>query len=302
MTELADFGADVIKVEPPGSGDTYRRATGAAIAAAGFDGVNFLWQLENRNKRSLALKLKSPGAASVLERLVKWADVLVTNFPAHTRAKLGVDYGRLARLNPRLIYADITGFGEVGPGGGGTRVRHEPAYWARSGPLDIMRQRSGPPPATVWGSGDHPTAINLYAGIMTALYRRQKKGQGARVTASLIAGGAWAAGCAIQAALAGAKGPAPTDRTNPLTGPLDNVYRTSDDRWLALAFFNEDKQLPLFLDAVGHAQAAKDLRFKDAKSRRAHTAEAVALLDEIFATRTRAEWRTLFSAAASTQC
>jgi crotonobetainyl-CoA:carnitine CoA-transferase CaiB-like acyl-CoA transferase len=297
-TVLSDFGADVIKVEPPGIGDTYRYLSRAVGNPAEIEGVDYFWQLTNRNKRGIALNLKSPGARAVLERLVQWADVLVTNFPPPTRAKLGLDYEQLAPLNPRLIYADITGFGEVGPDAGAPGFDMT-AYWARTGLMDLMRQRSGPPTTSVWGSGDHPTAISLYAGIMTALYRREKTGQGSRVTASLIADGTWAAACMVQAVLAGAKSPEPTDRTSPFNA-LGNLYRTSDDRWLVLAFANEDKQFPLFLQAMGHAEAANDPRFKDSESRHAHAAEAVALLDKLFATRNLAEWRSLFDAAGLT--
>jgi formyl-CoA transferase len=296
-TVLSDFGADVIKVEPPGIGDTYRYFSNMPPNPV-VPGVNYTWQLTNRNKRSLALNLKSPGARPVMERLVKWADVLVTNFPPPTRAKLGLDYEPLAALNPRLIYADITGFGETGPEAG------EPgfdatAYWARSGLMDMTRQRGAPPSINVSGSGDHATAMSLYAGIMTALYRREKTGQGARVSASLIAEGAWAAGCWIQAVLAGGKMPQQTDRLNPLNA-LASVYRTADDRWLILAFVNEDKQFPLFIKAMGHPEAASDPRFQDSKSRHAHAAEIVALLDKAFARRPLAEWRELFNAAGLT--
>ena len=295
---LADFGADVIKVEPPGVGDTYRYLTRAVDSAGEIEGVDYLWQLTNRNKRGIALNLKSPGARAVLERLVKWADVLVTNFPPPTRAKLGLDYDQLAPLNPRLIYADITGFGEVGPDASAPGF-DVTAYWARTGLMDMMRDRGGPPAAGPFGSGDHPTAISLYAGIMTALYRREKTGQGSRVAGSLIAAGAWAAGCGIQAALAGVKWVQPWERINP-PNALGNLYRTADDRWLVLAFANEDKQFPPFLNAIGHPEAANDPRFKDSKSRHAHAAEISGLLDKVFATRTLAEWRALFDAAGLT--
>jgi crotonobetainyl-CoA:carnitine CoA-transferase CaiB-like acyl-CoA transferase len=292
-TILSDFGADVIKVEPPGVGDTYRyfsRIPPNPVVA----GVNYTWQLTNRNKRSIALNLKSPAAKSVLERLVKWADVLVTNFPPPTRAKLGLDYDMLAPLNPRLIYADVTGFGEAGPEAGAPGYDLT-AFWARSGLMDMTRFRGAPPPISAFGSGDHPTATSLYAGIMTALYRREKTGQGARVTASLIGQGAWAAGCWLQAVLYGATEPQLIDRLAPPNASA-NVYRTADNRWIVLAFGNEDKQFPLFLHAVGHPEEAADPRFKDSASRHAHATEIVALLDTEFAKRSLAEWRELFDA------
>src|SRR6201991_2479993 len=269
-TVLGDFGADVVKVEPPGIGDAYR-AFSQIPPNPRVEGVNYTWQLDNRNKRSIELNLKSPDARTVLERLVKWADVLVTNFPPPTRARLGLDYEKLAPLNPRLIYADMPGFDVT-------------TYWARSGLMDMTRQGAVPPAINVFGSGDHATAISLFAGIMTALYRREKTGQGARVTASLIAEGAWGAGCWLSAVLAGASNPRPINRLDP-PNALGNTYRTADDRWLLLVFANENKEVPLFLKAIGHHEAADDPRFSDSASRHAHAAEIVALLDKTFATR-----------------
>lgn len=296
-TVLGDFGADVVKVEPPHTGDSYRTLSRVPPNPR-VDGVNYPWQLDNRNKRSLALDLKSPGARDVTERLVRWADVLVTNFPPRTRARLGLEYDDLAPLNPRLVYADVTGFGEEGPDA------HLPgfdvtAYWARTGLMDVTRQRDAAPAMNPFGSGDHPTAITLFAGIMTALYRRERTGRGARVTASLIAEGAWAAGMWLQAVLVGAKGPRPVDRTDP-PNALANAYRTADDRWLLLAFANEDKQVPLFLRAIGHPEAAENPRYADTRSRRANAAEIAALLDRTFASRPLAEWRELLDTAGLT--
>ncbi|MFI6059308.1 CaiB/BaiF CoA transferase family protein [Streptomyces sp. NPDC051286] len=296
-TILADFGADVVKVEPPGIGDTYR-AFSRFPPNPRVEGVNYAWQLDNRNKRSMELNLKSPGARPVLERLVRWADVLVTNFPPPTRARLHLEYGDLAPLNSRLIYADVTGFGETGPDA------HLPgfdatAYWARTGLMDLTRQHDAPPAINVSGAGDHATAITLFAGIMTALYRREKTGQGARVSASLVAEGAWAAGVWLQAMLVGAKNPHPVDRFHP-PNALANAYRTADNRWLLLAFVNEDKQVPPFLRAIGHPEAAEDPRFKDTASRHTHSADIVELLDRAFARRPLAEWRELLDSAGIT--
>jgi crotonobetainyl-CoA:carnitine CoA-transferase CaiB-like acyl-CoA transferase len=296
-TVLGDFGADVVKVEPPVIGDAYRYFTHVPPNPQ-VDGINYTWQLENRNKRSIELNLKSPNAREVIERLVQWADVLVTNFPPPTRSRLGLDYENLASLNPRLIYADITGFGETGPDADkpGFDVT---AYWARSGLMDMTRQDNMPPALNVFGAGDHATAISLFAGIMTALYRREKTGRGARVTASLIAEGAWGAGCWLSAVLAGASNPRPVNRLHP-PNALGNTYRTADDRWLLLAFANENKEVPLFLKAIGHPEAAEDPRFSDSASRHAHAAEIVALLDKAFAARPLAEWREMLDGAGLT--
>ncbi|KUM99546.1 hypothetical protein AQI95_38080 [Streptomyces yokosukanensis] len=296
-TVLGDFGADVVKVEPPRVGDAYRSLS-RVPPNPHVEGVNYPWQLDNRNKRSIALDLKSAGAQPVLQGLVRWADVLVTNFPPRTRAKLGLEYEALAPLNPRLIYADVTGFGEEGPDA------HLPgfdvtAYWARSGLMHLTRQQGVPPAMNAFGSGDHSTAITLFAGIMTALYRRERTGQGARVTASLLAEGAWAASMWLQAVMVGAKAPRPIDRADP-PNALANMYRTADDRWIVLVFANEDKQVPLFLKAIGRPEAAQNPRYADSASRRAHSGEIAALLDKTFATRTLAEWREALDTAGLT--
>ena len=130
---------------------------------------------------------------------------------------------------------------------------------------------------------------------MTALYR-ERTGEGSRVTASLIAEGAWAAGCFLSGVLAGGAAPLPPDRVHPANA-LTNVYRTADNRWLLLAFVNEDKEFPLFLHAIGHPEAAADPRFKDTATRLANRDEIVGLLDAEFARRPLAEWRELLASA-----
>jgi crotonobetainyl-CoA:carnitine CoA-transferase CaiB-like acyl-CoA transferase len=296
-TILSDFGADVVKVEPPGIGDTYRMLSQLPPNPS-VPRVNYTWQLDNRNKRSLELNLKSPAATDVLTRLVRWADVLITNFPPASRKKLGLDYADLAPINPRLVYADVTGFGETGPEADkpGFDVT---AYWARSGLMDLIRQADEAPTINLPGMGDHSTAVSLFAGIMTALYRRERTGEGSRVTASLIAEGAWAASCWLQAALLGAENPRPADRRRP-PNALGIAYRTADDRWILLAFVNENKQVPLFLQAIGHPEAAQDPRFHDSASRHAHSADIVELLDKRFATKTLAEWKQVLDGAGLT--
>src|SRR5215468_11132726 len=187
---LSDFGADVIKVEPP-TGDLQRIIY--KVPPQPRADVNYPWHLDNRNKRGLALDLKSPDAGKVLERLVKWADVLIVNTPHAARKRLKLTYEDVAPWNPRLIYADLTGYGDNGPDA------HLPgfdltAYWARSGLLSLTRDAGAPPTLPASGAGDHPTAVSLYSAIVTALYRRERTGKGSYVTTSLLASGVWACG------------------------------------------------------------------------------------------------------------
>ena len=171
---LSDFGAEVIKVEPP-SGDMWR--IGHKIPPQPQAKDPYPFHLANRNKRGLSLDLKSPSAQQVLERLVKWADVLIVNTPHPARKRLKLEYDDLVDWNPRLIYADVTGFGEKGPDAElpGFDIT---AYWARSGLLSMTRDAGAPPTWPVAGSGDNATAVGLYGAIVTALYRRERTGKG----------------------------------------------------------------------------------------------------------------------------
>ena len=171
---LSDFGADVIKVEPP-SGELWRHANHLPPQPVAEDA--YPWHLANRNKRGIALDLKSPSAQQVLEKLVKWADVLIVNTPHPARARLKLEYQDVVRWNPRLIYADISGFGDKGPDADlpGFDIT---SYWARSGLLSMTRDAGAPPTWPVAGSGDNATAVGLYSAIVTALYRRERTGEG----------------------------------------------------------------------------------------------------------------------------
>jgi formyl-CoA transferase len=239
--------------------------------------------------------LKNPHGRAVLERLVKWADVLVTNFPPRVKKSLSLTYEELAPLNQRLIYADVTGYGELGPEADkpGFDIT---AYWARSGLMQFTRDASSPPAIPVPGIGDHATAISLYGSIVTGLYQRERTGRGANVSTSLLAEGAWATAIWLQAALFGAKFTGEVDRKNP-PNALGNSYETSDGRWLVLAFVEEEKNWTSFANALGQADWLRDTRFADMQSRHANSGALVAELDHLFRTQQLAHWRTLLDSA-----
>src|SRR6476619_7414938 len=253
---LSDFGADVIKVEPP-SGDTWR--IGYKIPPQPRAKDNYPWHLNNRNKRGLALDLKSPRAGEILQRLVKWADVLIVNTPHPARKKLKLEYEDVVQWNPRLIYADVTGYGDKGPDAAlpGFDIT---SYWARSGLLSMTRDAGAPPTWPVAGSGDNATAVGIYSAIVTALYRRERTGKGAYVTTSLLAEGVWSASVAIQAALCDATFFPPHARQNPANTAL-NVYRAGDGAWFVL-IVTPDKLLDV-AKAIGRLDLLTDRRFSD---------------------------------------
>src|SRR5262245_17039109 len=236
-TILSDFGADVLKIEPPGAGDPWRASTPVPGKP-----TDYYWQLTSRNKRSLALDLKHADGLSVLCRLLTSADVFVTNFPFSVRERLKIGARDLLALNPRLIYASFSAYGELGDEADRTGF-DSTAYWARTGLMDMVRATAETDPArSVPGMGDHPSATALYAAIVTALYRRDRTGKGGIAQSSLLQNGTWANACFIQSRLFGEPIPLRPPRKE-APNPLANHYRCRDGRWFLMALFNEQRQL-----------------------------------------------------------
>jgi len=295
-TMLSDFGADVVKVEPP-DGDPLRvmyRLPGTPPADR-----NYPWELDSRDKRSLVLDLKQPDGQAVLHRLVAQADVFITNLPLPVRRRLGVDHASLLPLNPRLVYASLTAYGETGPEAdkAGFDVT---AYWARSGLMDMVRaDETAAPSRPVAAMGDHPSAVTLFAAITTALYQRERTGRGGLVGTSLLANGLWANSVQVQAHLSGVRYPPRQPRERALNA-LNNIYRCSDGRWLNLIVLNEAKQWTALLDVLGLAALADDERFATTAVRASHSAQLVRLFDQRFAAHDLAHWRPRLDAAGIT--
>ncbi|WP_339028416.1 CoA transferase [Bradyrhizobium symbiodeficiens] len=287
-TVLSDFGADVIKIEPPGAGDPYRNLPNLPGYPTGEH--NFAWLLEARNKKSIALDLAKPEAQAVLYKLVAEADVFITNMPPPVRAKLGITYDHLAHLNDRLIYASFTGYGEKGEEANKPGFDSN-AYWARSGLMDLVRADTDTTPArSVAGMGDHPCAMAFYGAIVTALYQREKTGKGSHVASNLMANGVWAASVLAQAKLCGAKFGERRPRERALNA-VANHYQCKDGRWLILSLLSEEKQFPALAKCLGREDLISDPRFATKADRQARSVELVQIFDETFATRDLAEWR-----------
>jgi len=296
-TILSDFGADVIKIEPPEGGDGYRWMS--ALPNLPKSEHNYAWALASRNKRGLALDLKAPAGRAVLRRLVGAADVLITNYPVAVRGKLGLDYATLAAINPRLIHAAVSGYGETGPDANRPGF-DATAYFARSGLADITRPTEDSAPVQpALAQGDGPTASTLYGAIVTALFRRERTGLGASVTTSQLANGIWANGPMIQAALCGGEIRYRWPREAPRSA-LSNVYRCRDGRWFQIAMTAEDKLWPGMITLLGIEHLARDPRFATLTERRAHAAALTAELDRVFAQRDSADWLERFSSGGHT--
>ncbi len=286
-TVMADFGADVIKVEAPNGGDPYRllyRLTALPVCE-----LNYAWLLDGRNKRSLALDLKRDEGREALLELARGADVFVTNHHASVLEALRLSYDDLAPLNPRLVYAQMTGYGREGP------EAEKPGYdatawWARSGLMDCVRPGDQEPAISTAGMGDHPTSMALFGAILLALYARERTGRGTHVSSSLLANGLWSNGVLTQAMLCGA---APFQRMARDRAPnaLINQYRTRDGRWFLLALVQGERDWERFCRAVGRPELAADPRFASNEARRQHARELVDLLDGAFAERDFDDWR-----------
>ncbi len=284
---LGDWGADVIKVEGP-DGDANRRIMHDSANYPKAE-VNYPWQMDSRNKRSIVLDLKVPEARAALDMLVVSADVLICNFPPPVRDKLRLGYDDLKALNPRLIYASLTGYGETGPD------RDRPgfdvtAYFARSGLLEAQRYEGGPPGVPGPAQGDRATAMALVSAILMAVIHRMKTGEGSWVGTSLIGNGLWSCGVIAQAALVGAFLPhrPPPDRPR---SALGNIYRTSDDRWLQLTIVREDRMWAPLCRALERPELVDDPRFAATDERRRRSAELATIFREAFETRPYEYWR-----------
>jgi formyl-CoA transferase len=288
-TILGDFGANVIKVEPP-SGDLWR--IGHKLPPLPIFKDPYGWHLVNRNKRGITLNLKSPAAIDVLERLVKWADVLIANTPHKARKKLKAEYEDVVQWNPRLIYADLTGYGESGPDADLPGF-DATAYWSRTGLLSLTHDAGSPPTFPFFGTGDNATAVGLFSAIVMGLYRRERTGKGSYVTTSLLAEGIWAASVAAQAALCGARFSPQHDRANPPNAAM-NLYRSSDGIWFLLAV-TPDK-IPSVASAIGRSDLIKDPRFAPAKLA-ANMKELTAIIDEIFRSQPMGHWQEVLDKA-----
>ena len=258
-TILSDFGADVIKIEPPGPGDPWR-----ALSPVPGKATDYYWQLTARNKRSLAINLKHDEGLAALYRLVAAADVFVTNFPLPVRDRLKIAPAHLLPLNPRLIYASMTAYGETGAEAARTGY-DATAYWARTGLMDMVRATEDTEPTrSAPGMGDHPTATGLYAAIVTALYRREKTGKGGIAQSSLLQNGLWANACFIQSRLFGEHVELRAPRAV-APNAVANHYRCRDGRWFIMALHNEQRQMRNFLSAIGRGGPGRGSAFRHAR-------------------------------------
>jgi formyl-CoA transferase len=274
-TALSDFGADVIKIERPPHGDPYRYLS--MMPPMPVSEHAYCWILEGRNKRSLALNLNHDAAREALRKLVESADVFVTNYQPQLIEKFRLTYEELSSLNPRLIYAQLSGYGEIGPDVDKPGYDMT-TYWARSGLMATMHNAGADPCQSPPGFGDHPTSMALFGGIMLALYQREKTGTGTKVSTSLVANGIWSNSCNVQAALVGAKFAERWCRQTTVN-PLVNHYVTRDGHRFILCCLDANRDWPNLCHALGLQCLRDDPRFHSHEARTSHGTELIALMD-----------------------
>ncbi len=288
---LAEWGADVIKIEHPETGDPQRGLVTSGLVPSGPGGVNHMIELPNRGKRSVGLDLKSEEGRELLLKLVATADVFLTNFRPQARQKLGIDVDDLRAVNPNLVYARGSGMGQRGPEAerGGY---DNSAWWGRGGPADII-SKPGEYPLSQPGPafGDVIGGLTIAGGISAALFHRERTGEALVVDNSLLAQGAWATGATIlMAGLFGFTRMPSGDRRK-MPNPLVNNYRTKDDRFMSFVMLESDRYWADLVTKIGHPELAADPRFVDSAARATNCVECTTLLDDIFAQKTLEEWK-----------
>ncbi len=286
-TILGDFGADVVHIEHPQIGDAYRYLP--QLKPLPDCEENYCWILTARGKKSIALDVRRDAGHAVAIDLVRGADVFITNLHPSVLEKLGMRYEDVAALNPRLIYAHATGYGDQGaeaekPGYDAT------AWWARSGLMDAIRPHGADFPLATAAMGDHPSSIALFGAIALALFDRERTGKGRRVRSSLLANGAWSNSILLQAALCGGSSYSVPPRSHSMNA-LVCPYVCADGRGLYLAMVQEAVEWERFTEAVGKPELRADPRYEDLPSRRANAPSLVTILDAVFADKPLAHWR-----------
>jgi crotonobetainyl-CoA:carnitine CoA-transferase CaiB-like acyl-CoA transferase len=287
---LADWGADVIKIEHPVTGDPQRGLIAAGIVP-GTGGVDHMMQLPNRGKRSVGLDVGHPDGRALLLELVAHADVFVTSFLPDARARLGIEVEDLRARNPEIIYVRGSGQGQRGPdaGKGGFDLA---SYWSRGGIGTMLTPRGLDLPIPQRPAfGDVMGGLAIAAGISTALFRRATTGEASIVDVSLLGTAIWNLSPDITAAGLTGDGQLPYFDYEDMPNPVVNMFATSDGRAINLVLLQSDRYWPELCETIGRPDLISDERFADAGARFANRRECITELRGVFAQRTYDEWR-----------
>ena len=283
---LGDLGADVVKIES-GLGDPERYWTTLGRIDINLPkGDSLFFQISNRNKKGIYLDIEKEKGREILHRLVKEADIFLTNLRKGTKAKLGIDYDSLRPVNPQIIYANVSGYGPEGPMK--DRGAFDPLGQACSGLMYVTGESE--PVLLHGGVMDQATAIAASHAVLTALFVRERSGMGQEVHVSLYGTGLWLMYPNLMLSSVLSMGPMDISPNRHDHSPLRNLFRCKDEKWIATTHHPEEKYWPLFCKATGQTVLLTDPRFSDNSGRKAHSAELVAIFDKVFVSKTREEW------------
>ncbi|MEX2236366.1 MAG: CoA transferase [Dehalococcoidia bacterium] len=288
---LADWGADVIKVEPP-EGDPFRGLFASALGSA--IPINPPFELDNRGKRSVAVNLQTDDGREIVRKLVAEADVFVTNMRPRVLQQYGLDYNSLAADYPRLVYCQVTGYG-VDHEEENTAAYDVGAFWSRAGIASALTAQGHDLPQQRGGMGDHMTGSNAAGAISAALFARERTGKGQRLSVSLIRVGAYMMGWDISLSMRLGMPIEPYDRFHAVN-PIINCFKSGDGRWFWLLLLQSDRHWPDLCRALEREDLLGDPRFADINVRRETAPELVAELDAVFGGKAMAEWEGRFGA------
>ena len=284
---LSDWGAEVIKIEDPGVGDSLRGIK--SIEGIPMQGpIVPVFEVLNRGKRDLCVNLRIDQGRQIVYRLVENCDVFVSNFQSRVLDRLGMGYETLIKRNPKLIYASLTGYGEAGADSDKPGYDYT-AFWSRGGLMAKLGAPNGVPPSHRPGIGDSITSMCITSGILAALLSRERTGKGQKVAFSLYQTAVWALNQDIQVALY-KKEEIPNIDRQKVKNPIWNSYQTSDGRWMQLAMMQSERYWPEFCKAIGHPELENDSRFDTDEHRQKNNELLITIISEVFAGKSLSEW------------
>ena len=288
---LTEWGADVIKIEHPVTGDPYRGLVTAGLHRS-YDGIDPSFQFTNRGKQSVAVDLKHPEGRELVYRLAKTCDVFLTNMRPGARRRLGIECEEIRRHNPQIVYVRGSGYGQRGPDAerGGYDAA---AYWSRVGFGDVFTPKDREYPIMQRPAfGDVVGGLSIAGAIAAALYKRATTGETSVIDVSLMGIGMWQLQPDITHAKlnAGHSAPAAVHDRKATWNPLSGTYRTRDGRFIILVMLEADRYWPDFCEVVGHPEWIADPRFVNMEARKANARACVEMLDDLFASRDYADW------------
>jgi crotonobetainyl-CoA:carnitine CoA-transferase CaiB-like acyl-CoA transferase len=293
---LSDWGADVIKVEHPETGDPQRGLISSGLIPGGPSAVNYIIEQPNRGKRSIGIDMSSDHGREVLYKIAETSDVFLTSFLPSARRKLQIDVDHIRAVNPNIVYVRGTGQGPKGPDAESGGLDGA-SYWARGGIANALT-----PPGLDWpvaprpAFGDLPGGMTIAGGIAAALFARERTGVAPVVDVSLLGFAMWTLSPDIVASKLFGRDPLSAMRgpreKNP--NPLVGQYKTKDGRYLSIMLLQPDRYWPELCERIGRPELVDDPRFANGMARYENRGDCVKLLDDVFASRTLAEWRTAF--------